>query len=114
MPTGKLCTLQLRDGLCQKKAKEVKTNRDTSKSYRIDADSVLRKLWQDNEEVFDTIVLPKMLIDPVLQLAHDSVGHNGFQWVYLPIRQLYYWNNMKKDILHHCKHCTVCEKFKTE
>ena len=21
---------------------------------------------------------------------------------------------MKKDILHHCKHCAVCEKFKTE
>ena len=106
--------LQLQDALCQKKAKQVKTNTDMSNSYYIDTDGVLRKLWQDNEEVFSTILLPKILIDPVLQLAHDSAGHNGFQWVYLSIRQLYYWNNMKKDILHHCKHCAVCEKLKME
>ena len=114
VPMEKLCTLQLCDGLCQKKAKQVETNTDMPKSYYIDADGVLRKLWQDNEEVFNTIVLPKILINPVLQLAHDSAGHNGFQQVYLSIQKLYYWNNMKKDILHHCKHCTVCEKFKTE
>ena len=86
VPTMKLCNLQLQDGLCQKKAKQVKTNTDMSNSYYIDTDGVLRKLWQDNEEVFNTIVLPKILIDPVLQLAHDSAGHNGFQWVYLSIR----------------------------
>ena len=79
----KLHNLQLHDGLCQEKAKQVKTNTDMSKSYYINADGVLRKLWQDNEEVFNTNVLPKILIDPVLQLAHDSVGHNRFQWVYL-------------------------------
>ena len=83
VPTEKLCTLQLHDGLCQKKAKHVEINMDMSKSYYIDADDVLRKLWWDNEEVFNKIVLPKILINPVLQLAHDSVSHNGFQWVYL-------------------------------
>ena len=66
--------------------KKVETNTDTSRSYYINADSILRKLWQDNEEVFNTIVLPKFLIDPVLQLAHDSAGHNGFQQVYLSIQ----------------------------
>ena len=86
VPIEKLRNLQLHDGLYQKKAKQVKTNTDTSKSYYIDADGVLMKLWQDNEEVFNTIVLPKILINPVLQLAHDSVGHNRFQWVYMSIR----------------------------
>ena len=33
---------------------------------------------------------------------------------YLSIRHLYYWNNMKKDILRHCKQCAVCKKFKVE
>ena len=79
VPTTKFCNLQLQDGLCQKKATQVKTNTDMSNSYYIDTDGVLRKLWQDNEEVFNTIVLPKILINPVLQLAHDSAGHNGFQ-----------------------------------
>ena len=48
-----------------------------SNLYYIGTDGVLRKLWQDNEEVFNTIVLPKILINPVLQLAHDPAGHKG-------------------------------------
>ena len=111
---AKLCQLQLKDELCQKKARQVNTNTDTSRSYYINRDGILKKILEDNEEVFQTMVLPKILINPVLQLAHDSAGHNGFQWVYLSIRQLYYWNNMKKDILHHCKQCAVCERFKVE
>ena len=51
---------------------------------------------------------------PEFSLIHNSAGHNGFQWVYLSIRRLYYWNNMKKDILCHCKQCAVCEQFKVE
>ena len=114
VPTMKLRELQLKDELCQKKARQVNTNTNTSRLYYIDRDGVLRKILEDNEEVFQTMVLPRILIDPVLQLAHNSAGHNGFQWVYLSIRRLYYWNNMKKDILCHCKQCAVCEKFKVE
>ena len=114
VPTVKLHELQLKDELCQKKVRQVNTNTNTSRSYYIDRDGVLSKILEDSEEVFQTTVLPRILIDPVLQLAHNSAGHNGFQWVYLSIRQLYYWNNMKKDILRHCKQCAVCEKFKVE
>ena len=81
VPTAKLRTLQLQDMLCQKRAKQVNTNTDTSRSHYIDTDGILRKLLQDNEEVFNTVILPKILINPVLQLAHDAVGHNRFQWV---------------------------------
>ena len=51
---------------------------DTSRSYYIDTDGILRKLLQDSEEAFNTVILPKILIDPVLQLAHDAAGHNRF------------------------------------
>ena len=114
VPKGKWRHLQLKDEMCQKRARQVHMGTDSSKSYYINKDGILWKLLEDNEEVFQTTVLPKILIDPVLQLAHNSAGHNGFQWVYLSIRWLYYWNNMKKDILHHCKQCAVCEKFKIE
>ena len=114
VPTVKLSELQLKDELCQKKARQVNTNTDTSRLYYVDRDGVLRKILKENKEAFQTMVLPRILIDPVLQLPHNSAGHNGFQWVYLSIRRLYYWNNMKKDILHHCKQCAVFEKFKVE
>ena len=102
VPKRKLHHLQLKDEMCQKRARQVHMGTDSSKSYYIDKDGILWKLLEDNEEIFQTIVLPKILIDPVLQLTHNSAGHNGFQWVYLSIRWLYYWNNMKKDILRHC------------
>ena len=86
VPTAQLRTLQLQDMLCQKRAKQVNTNTDTSRLYYIDTDGILRKLLQDNEEVFNTVILPKVLIDPVLQLAHDAAGDNRFQWVYLSVR----------------------------
>ena len=114
VPKGKLHHLQLKDEMCKKRARQVHMGADSSKTYYIDEDGILRKLLEDNEEVFKTTVLPKILIDPVLQLAHNSAGHNGFQWVYLSIQRLYYWNNMKKDIRRHCKQCVVCEKFKIE
>ena len=86
VPTMKLRELQLKDELCQKKARQVNTNTNTSRLYYIDRDGVLRKILEDNEEVFQTMVLPRILIDLVLQLTHNSAGHNGFQWVYLSIR----------------------------
>ena len=86
VPTVKLCTLQLQDMLCQKRAKQVNTDTDTARSYYIDTDGILRKLLQDNEKVFNTVILPKILIDPGLQLAHDAAGHNRFQRIYLSVR----------------------------
>ena len=58
VPTAKLHSLQLQDMLCQKRMKQVNTNTDTSRSYYIDTDGILRRLLQDNEEVFNTAILP--------------------------------------------------------
>ena len=90
VPKTKLRHLQLKDEMCQKKARQVHKGTDSSRSYYIDKDSILRKLLEDNKEIFQTTVLPKILIDPILQLAYNSAGHNGFQWVFLSIRWLYY------------------------
>ena len=85
VPKGKLHHLQMKDEMCQKRARQVHMGTNSSKSYYINKDGILQKLLEDNEEIFQTTVLPKILIDPVLQLAHNSAGHNGFQWVYLSI-----------------------------
>ena len=85
VPKRKLHHLQLKDEMCKKRARQVHMGADSSKSYYIDKDGILQKILEDNEEVFQTTVLPKTLIDPVLQLAHNLAGHNGFQWVYLSI-----------------------------
>ena len=59
------------------------------------------------------VVLPDLLRDCVLMLAHDKQGHNGTLRVYNSIRRLYYWKGMKKQIRSHCSRCITCAKFNT-
>ena len=65
VPKDKLCRLKMQGVICQKKVKQLKTNTKMPRSHYIDTEGILRKLLKDNEDVFHTIVLPKILIDPV-------------------------------------------------
>ena len=47
IPKLKVHQLQLKDELCQKKVRQVNTNKDTSRSYYINRDGVLRKILED-------------------------------------------------------------------
>ena len=58
VPKGKLRHLQMKDEMCQKKTRQVHMGTDSSKSYYIDKDGILWKLLEENEEVFQTTVLP--------------------------------------------------------
>ena len=56
----------------------------------------------------DCVVVPEVLRDPLLMLAHDYSGHNGFRRTYNAMKRQYYWPGMCKDILRHCKRCHQC------
>ena len=58
-------------------------------------------------------VLPRSMITQVLQMAHDDLGHNGFQRTYKGIKQQVYWKGMKRDILNYCRSCPVCAEYNT-
>ena len=45
-------------------------------SYYIE-DGILKRYVDDNKQRFEVIVLPQTLTEPVLQLAHEGLGHNG-------------------------------------
>ena len=67
------------------------------------------RIW-DNLQGFKPVVLPNSLISTALLPAHDHTGHNGFKRTYAALKWLYYWKEMKKDVLTHCKHCQICIK----
>ena len=80
VPTVKLRELQLKDELCQKKARQVNTNTDTSRSYYIDRDGVLRKILEDNEEVFQIRYFPESSLIQCcnsLTIQQVTMGSNG-------------------------------------
>ena len=62
-----------------------------------------------NEQTFFPIVLPRMLIGHVLELAHNKLSHNGISRTYAMLKRLYYWKGMKASITKHIN-CDVCQK----
>ena len=60
--------------------------------------------------MYTPIVVPDILKDCLLILAHDKSGHNGFRRTYGSLKNRYYWKGMKKSVHQHCTSCQVCAK----
>ena len=69
------------------------------KLYSMD-NYILKRVLVEDGIMYYPVVLPGLLRDCVLMLAHDKQGHNGALRVYNSIRRLYYWKGMKKQIDH--------------
>ena len=59
----------------------------------------------DNGHGFELRVILHSLIDVVLYLRHNQLGHNGYQRTYTAIKHLYHWKCMQTQILQYCKWC---------
>ena len=70
----------------------------------------LKVKTHDNGLLYTTAVVPDILKDCLLILAHDKQGHNGFRRTYASLKNRYYWKGMKKSVYQHCTNCQVCAK----
>ena len=75
--------------------------------YFVNNDVLFRSIV-DNGHKFEVRVIPESLVDVVLHLGHNQSGHNGYQRTYAAIKHLYYWKDMRAQILQYCKSCKVC------
>ena len=64
----------------------------------------------ENGLLHTPILVPDILKEALLILAHDKAGHNGFRRTYMSLKTRYYWKGMKKSIHEHCTRCQVCAK----
>ena len=73
-------------------------------------DEILKKKTVINGILYTPTVVPDVLKDCLLILAHDKQGHNGFKRTYRSLKQLYHWKGMKKTIQRHCNACSTYAK----
>ena len=71
-------------------------------------DGILKKKTVINGVLYTPTVVPDVLKDCLLILAHDKQGHDGFKRTYSSLKQLYHWKGMKKTIQRHCNACSTC------
>ena len=89
----------------------------------------LRKLWSENKLnknifamendilkkkaiecglLYKPVIIPEILRECLLILAHDEQGHNGFKRTHSALKTLYYWKGMKRHIQLYCRRCRTC------
>ena len=58
-------------------------------------ENILKRYVEGNKQRFKVVVLPQVLAEPALQLAHEGLGHNGIPQTYALLRWQYYWKGLK-------------------
>ena len=71
---------------------------------------ILKKRVTEQALSYKAVVVPDILKESLMILAHDEQGHNGFKRTYNALKTLYYWKGMKRHIQLHCRRCKTCAR----
>ena len=99
--------LQKNDTYCRDVAKKLHKDKELQKIF-IKEKGVLYRLWTEDGRTFKCILVPEVLQDSMIILAHDYSGHNGSRRTYNCLKRQYYWPGIRKQIFRHCKKCKEC------
>ena len=109
MKDEKLVKLQESGPHTQQLRKQWKSNNLDKNTYTMENNILKRKII-NNGLLFTPIVVPDILKDCLLILAHNNSGHNAFRRTYASLKNRYHWKGMKKSVHQHCMNCQVCTK----
>ena len=99
--------LQKNDTYCRDVAKKLHKDKELQKIF-IKEKGVLYRLWTEDGRTFKCILVPEVLQDSMIILAHDYSGHNSSRRTYNCLKRQYYWPGIRKQIFRHCKKCKEC------
>ena len=60
--------------------------------------------------LYKPVIIPEILRECLLMLAHDEQGHNGFKRTYSALKTLYHWKGIERHIQLHCRRCRTCAR----
>ena len=109
MPVTRLIALQKADPAIKKLRQQWDDKQIDNNIYLLE-DNILKRKVIENGILHTPILVPDILQEALLILAHDKAGHNGFRRTYMSLKTRYYWKGMKKSIHEHCTRCQVCAK----
>ena len=105
----KLVKLQESDPHMKQLRKQWENKNLDQNTYTME-NNILKQKLVNNGLLYTPIVVPDVLKDCLLILAHNKQGHNGFRRTYASLKNRYHWKGMKKSVYQHCTNCQVCTK----
>ena len=96
--------LQEQDPLIRHLRKQWSEKKLDKKHFTME-DEILKKKTVINGILYNPTVVPDVLKDCLLILAHNKQGHNGFKRTYSSLKHMYHWKGMMRTIQRHCAAC---------
>ena len=87
--------LQKNDAYCRDIAKKLHKDQELQKIF-IKEKGVLYRLWIEDGCTHKCILVPQVLQDSMIILAHDYSGHNSSRRTYNCLKKQYYWPGIRK------------------
>ena len=78
--------------------------------YKVREDNVLVKIVRTNNQMSEAVMVPKKMMKYILHEAHERLGHLGAVKLYLFLRKMYYWPNLKRDCTKQVCTCLECQQ----
>ena len=103
-----LAQIQRNDEYCKEVARKLEKDVELKHIFLKEKD-LLYRLWTEDGCTFKCILVPQVLQESLIILAHDYSGHNGARRVYNCLKRQYYWPGIRKQIFKHCKQCAECQ-----
>ena len=92
--------LQKNDTYCRAISKKLHKDVELQKIF-IKENGVLYRLWIEDGRTYKCILVPQVLQDSMVILAHDHSGHNGSRRTYNCLKKQYYWPGIRKQVFRH-------------
>ena len=93
-----LSELQQKDTFCANILAQIEKGNIMDGQLYIIQNKLLKRYVTDDDETYETIVLPRALTAQILKIAHDDLGHNGTHRTYMLLKRLYYWKGLKPSV----------------
>ena len=108
----KLQAFQAKDKFCKDISSKLQQGQLQDKNPYYKENGILKKFVEDGKQRFEVVVLPQVLSNAALQLAHEGLGHNGSPRTYALLERYYYYKGLKLMLKKHVQACTFCREQK--
>ena len=104
-----LQAFQAKDKFCKDINSKLQQRQLQDKNPYYKEDGILKRYVEDGKQKFGVVVLPQVLSNAALQLAHEGLGHNGSPRTYTLLKRYYYWRGLKPMVKKHVQACKFCQ-----